>query len=201
MDIAAAKRHLRVEAMERRRAAHETIGADAGARLAQNVLASGLIGPEDIVSGFWSMGDEIDLIPLLTALTERGNICVLPVMEQKNAPLIFREWRPGLELRRVSFGVMEPPPSSPEHVPTVMLAPLLAFDAEGYRVGYGGGYYDRSIAGLRASGPLTVIGVGYSAQEVEAVPHDHFDQALDWIVTEIGAREFERAKEAAKRAL
>jgi 5-formyltetrahydrofolate cyclo-ligase len=201
MDIAAAKKQLRAQAVEQRRAAFEAAGPDAGAHLAQNVIATALIGPEDIVSGFWPMGEEIDLLPLLTALDARGNVCALPVMERKNAPLIFREWRPGLELRPVGFGVLEPPPSSPKRIPTVVLTPLLVFDARGYRVGYGGGYYDRTLAQLRERGPVTAVGVGYSAQEIEAVPHDHYDQPLDWIVTERGARKFDRAAKIARKVL
>ena len=201
MDIAAAKKKLRAEAIETRREASKTVGADAGARLAQNVIAAALIGPDDIVSGFWPMGEEIDLVPLLSALDARGNICALPVMERKNAPLIFRQWKPGMELHPVGFGVLEPPETSPQRVPTVALVPLLAFDGEGFRIGYGGGYYDRTLAKLRADGRVIAVGVGYAAQEVEAVPHDEFDQPLDWIVTEHGARKFERAKKAAKRVL
>ena len=95
------------------------------------------------------------------------------------------------------FGTKEPPVSSPERVPTVVLAPLLAFDKEGYRIGYGGGYYDRTLAVLRAGGSVTVIGVAYAAQEVETVPRDGYDQPLDWIVTEAGARKFNRRTEPA----
>lgn len=197
MDIAEAKKKLRVRAMERRRDAHEAAGPDAGEKLAHNVVATGLIGQTDVVSGFWSMGDEIDLLPLLTSLSKNGVVCVLPVLETKAAPLLFREWHPGIEMRRASFGMMEPTEKSPRRMPSVVLAPLLAFDAEGFRIGYGGGYYDRTLAALRAAGPVTVIGVGYEAQEVAEVPRDHFDQPLDWIVTEIGARKFDRAANAA----
>lgn len=198
MDIAEAKKRFRVQAMDRRRAAVGTAGEDAGEKLARNVLATGLIARDDVVSGFWSMGDEIDLLPLLNRLTARGNICVLPVMKQKNAPLIFREWKPGTEMRHASFGVQEPPETAPEHTPTVVLTPLLAFDLEGFRIGYGGGYYDRTLAALRAAGPVTAIGVAYEAQAVAEVPHDRFDQPLDWIATEIGARKFDRASDPAE---
>ena len=119
-------------------------------------------------------------------------------MEKKAAPLVFREWRPGIEMHRASFGMMEPTPDSPQHMPTIVVTPLLAFDAEGFRIGYGGGYYDRTLAALRAAGPVTAIGVAYEAQEVAEVPRDHFDQPLDWIVTEIGARKFDRTAKAAQ---
>jgi 5-formyltetrahydrofolate cyclo-ligase len=198
VDIADAKKKLRVRAMERRRGAHEAAGQEAGDKLARNVIATGIIGQTDVVSGFWSMGDEIDLLPLLTLLSKNGVICVLPVMEKKAAPLVFREWRPGIEMHRASFGMMEPTPDSPQHMPTIVVTPLLAFDAEGFRIGYGGGYYDRTLEALRAAGPVTAIGVAYEAQEVAEVPRDHFDQPLDWIVTEIGARKFDRMAKAAQ---
>ncbi|HKJ75545.1 MAG TPA: 5-formyltetrahydrofolate cyclo-ligase [Alphaproteobacteria bacterium] len=192
MDIVEAKKTCRAEAKARRNAVHDAASPDAGRRLARHVLDTGLIGPNDVVSGFWPMGAEIDLVPLLTELTGRGVTCVLPVIEKKAAPLVFREWRPDIEMVPKGFGTFEPPESSPQRDPTVVLAPLLAFDAEGYRIGYGGGYYDRTLAKLRAAGPLTVIGVGYEAQEVGAVPRDAYDQPLDWIVTEEGARKFSR---------
>ena len=197
MDITEAKKRCRTEAKARRDAVFKASGAEAGARLAANVLATGLIRPGDVVSGFWPMGAEIDLRPLLTTLSEKGVICVLPVVRQKDAPLVFREWRPDTEMCSAGFGTKEPPVSSPEHDPTVVLAPLLAFDKEGYRIGYGGGYYDRTLAALREAGPVTVIGVAYAAQEVEAVPRDGYDQPLDWIVTEAGARKFDRMEQPA----
>ena len=192
MDITEAKKKCRAEAMGRRDAVYKASGAEAGERLARNVLDTELIRPGDVVSGFWPMGAEIDLRPLLTTLSERGVTCVLPVVKKKDAPLVFREWRPDTEMCAAGFGTKEPPPDAPEHAPTVVLAPLLAFDKEGFRIGYGGGYYDRTLAMLRAGGSVTVIGVAYAAQELEAVPRDGYDQPLDWIVTEAGARKFNR---------
>jgi 5-formyltetrahydrofolate cyclo-ligase len=197
MDISDAKKQCRTEAKARRDAVFEAAGAAAGKELARNVLETGLIRPGDVVSGFWPMGAEIDLRPLLTTLCERGVTCVLPVVRQKDAPLVFREWRPDIEMCAAGFGTKEPPASSPERSPTVVLAPLLAFDKEGYRIGSGGGYYDRTLAMLRAAGSVTVIGVAYAAQEMEAVPRDGYDQPLDWIVTEEGARKFNRMAEPA----
>jgi 5-formyltetrahydrofolate cyclo-ligase len=93
-----------------------------------------------------------------------------------------------MDLVQGNFRVLTPPPEAPEVTPAVILAPLLAFDRAGYRLGYGGGFYDRTIARLRAAGKVLVIGVAYAAQEVPAVPRDATDQKLDWIVTEDGAR-------------
>ncbi len=192
MDVKDAKKKCRAEAMARRDALYKEIGTPAGERLAENVLATGLIHPGDVVSGFWPMGAEIDLVPLLTKLSGIGCTCVLPVVRKKDTPLIFLEWRPETVMRDAAFGTKEPPADAPERIPNVVLAPLLAFDKEGYRIGYGGGYYDRSLAALRAAGSVIVIGVAYAGQEMDAVPHDGFDQPLDWVVTEEGARKFGR---------
>ena len=78
--------------------------------------------------------------------------------------------------------------------PDVLLMPLLAFDARGMRIGYGGGYYDRTIPAIRAKKPLLTVGVAYAAQEVSRVPTDQYDQRLDWVVTEDGARLMERRR-------
>ncbi len=79
---------------------------------------------------------------------------------------------------------MTPPPTAPEIVPQLLLVPLLAFDRAGYRLGYGGGFYDRTIAKLRAADEALAVGVTFAALEVSAVPRDETDQPLDWIVTE-----------------
>jgi 5-formyltetrahydrofolate cyclo-ligase len=82
------------------------------------------------------------------------------------------------------FGTREPPAGTPELPPEVLILPLVAFDRRGYRLGYGGGYYDRTLAVLRRQGRALAVGVGFAAQEVVAVPCGRHDQRLDWIVTE-----------------
>jgi 5-formyltetrahydrofolate cyclo-ligase len=113
------------------------------------------------------------------------------VVVGKGQPLIFRAWHPGLALVAGGFKTEVPPHSSPELAPEILIVPLLAFDSEGYRLGYGGGFYDRTLEKLRKTGrrPLAV-GVAFSAQHVARVPRDHYDQPLDWIVTEKNAQAF-----------
>lgn len=186
----ALKANLRREAAARRKAAHAA-HPQAGLALAQHFRGAIHLEAGAIVSGFWPMGDEIDVKPLLSQLHAAGHPVGLPVVVGKGQPLVFRTWHPGLALVAGGFKTEVPPPSSPELVPQVLIVPLLAFDAEGYRLGYGGGFYDRTLERLRNSGarPLAV-GVAFSAQRVARVPRDGFDQPLDWIVTEKSVQQF-----------
>ena len=130
------------------------------------------------------MGDEIDPRPLMGRLHESGHVCALPVVAAKGEPLRFRAWSPGMTLQLKAFGLSEPPPEAAIVIPELLLVPLLAFDAGGYRLGYGGGYFDRTLTRLRDSDAVLAVGVAYAAQEVAEVPRDGSDQPLDWIVTE-----------------
>jgi len=145
-----------------------------------------------VVSAFWPMAGELDLRPLLEALHDRGCVCALPVVAGRNLPLVFRTWEPGVALVTSRFGIAEPAPDRPAVRPRHALVPLLAFDDEGYRLGYGGGFYDRTLALLRGdgAGPLVAIGVGLEAQRRPALPREPFDQRLDWLVTEEAVRRF-----------
>src|SRR5258708_7649400 len=156
----------------------------AGAFLIERFAAPEPIGVGTPVSGFWRMGEEIDVRPLLAALDRRGHPIGLPVVTGKGEPLQFRRWRPGAALIKAGFGLSVPPPEAEEVVPGLLLVPLLAFDRNGYRLGYGGGYYDRTLAGLRRRQPVTAIGVGYAGQELDSVLHGSHDERLDWIMSE-----------------
>ncbi len=130
------------------------------------------------------MGDEFDVRPLLTRLSERGHVCALPVVTARGEALVFRRWHKGDRLAQAGFGTHEPGAHAAEIVPDIVLAPLLAFDDEGRRLGYGGGYYDRTLRALRAAGRVLAVGVCYQAQRVDEVPSGDGDENLDWIVTE-----------------
>jgi len=182
-DIDAAKAVLRRDATERRRAAVRD-SPDAGAAVRDNFLGAVEVPAGIPVSAYWPLEEEFDPRPLFTALHRRGHPIGLPVILGKGQPLLFRRWEPATELVRGSFRVMTPPPTAPEIVPQLLLVPLLAFDCAGYRLGYGGGFYDRTIAKLRAAGEALAVGVTFAALEVPVVPRDDTDQPLDWIVTE-----------------
>ena len=182
-DTDAAKASLRRDATERRRAAvRDNPNADAAVR--DNFLGAVKVPAGMPISAYWPLEEEFDPRLLLTALHARGHPIGLPVILGKGRPLLFRRWEPSTELVRGSFRVMTPPPSAPEIVPKLLLVPLLAFDRAGYRLGYGGGFYDRTIAKLRSAGEAVAVGVTFAVLEVPAVPRDETDQPLDWIVTE-----------------
>lgn len=158
---------------------------DWGRDLTRFVLDEFHIEPGAIVSGFWPMAGEIDIRPLLTALFKRRHPILLPETPPRGQPLIFRAWTPQSKMIRERFGTFRP--DGPEAVPDIMFVPLLAFDRAGNRLGYGGGYYDRTIAALPGR---PVIGCAFSAQELDAVPVDDYDAKLTAIVTERGILRF-----------
>jgi 5-formyltetrahydrofolate cyclo-ligase len=191
MSIDDTKRKARTQALERRSHANEAALAnperDTGQELLGHFLDAVTPSPGIIVSGYWPVRGEIDVIPLLSHLHRQGHPCGLPVMVGRTKPLLFREWHPGLEMEEAGFAIPVPDENTPELAPDLLLAPLLAFDGEGHRLGYGGGYYDRTLAALRASGRGPVaVGVAYAAQQCDRIPHHDGDQPLDLVVTESG---------------
>jgi 5-formyltetrahydrofolate cyclo-ligase len=186
MSLADTKRRMRAHAREARRAA--ALESDAAGELVAEKFFSGfksyLDNAPQVVSGYWPMGDELDIRPLLDRLSSLDIVCALPVVVEKDLPLAFRRWRPGDALVLGPFGTSEPISDASEIVPTLVLTPLLAFDRDGGRLGYGGGYYDRSLAGLRRSGSVQAVGVAYDAQEIDEAPMGASDQRLNWVVTE-----------------
>ena len=181
-----AKKQLRAAARLVRTAAFARHGSEASERLARQGLAFAHLASHSCVSGFSAIGDEISALPLLTALARDGHRLCLPVMQGKRRPLLFRAWTPGDATSAAVWGIQEPLPSAALLEPDVLLVPLLAFDARGYRLGYGGGFYNRTIAGLRARKPVTAIGLAFDEQRVDDVPHSAEDQRLDWVLTPSG---------------
>jgi 5-formyltetrahydrofolate cyclo-ligase len=154
-----------------------------GVALTDLILREAPPPPGAAVAGFWPMGREIDIRPLLHALHERGHPIALPVTPKRGQPLQFRRWRPGDTLARGPVGTSQPGPDAEPLTPTWLLVPLLAFDRRGNRLGYGAGYYDRTLAGLPGA---TAIGVAYACQELDEVPAGPEDVALSAIATEAG---------------
>jgi 5-formyltetrahydrofolate cyclo-ligase len=150
-----------------------------GAAVTATVLRASRPPDGATVSGYWPIADELDIRPLLTALHDGGHRIVLPVTPRRGNPLTFRLWRPGDLLEAEPFGTFRP--VGEERVPDFLLVPLLAFDRRGYRVGYGAGFYDRTLAGLPHR---LALGVAFAAQEVDEVPAGPTDIALNAIATE-----------------
>lgn len=187
--LRARKAELRRTMRARRRELPESVRASASRKAARHVLANLPWQEGTRVSLFWPLEAELDTRPLLHALHWMGAVPLLPRMNGKQMPLSFHPWTPDLALVEGPFDVREPPPGSPAVIPDIVLAPLLAFDAHGHRLGYGAGFYDRTFTAIRAQGgePLRA-GLCFACQEVEAVPVDEFDIPLDLIVTEEGVR-------------
>ena len=152
-----------------------------GAALSEHVLRESAPPAGVVVAGFWPMGEEIDIRPLLHALYARGHPIVLPVTPKRGEPLSFGLWRPGDALVLEKFGTMRP--TGEERVPAFLLVPLLAFDRSGHRLGYGGGYYDRTLSALPDA---FALGCAYAAQEVDELPVAPYDVRLDAVATERG---------------
>lgn len=167
---------------------------DAGAALARQIAGAIEVPEGAVVSGYWPLEGEIDVRPALAMFHEAGHPVGLPVVVGRAEPLLFRRWQPGCRMIQGSFRVMTPPGDAALVLPRFLLVPLLAFDGEGYRLGYGGGFYDRTLAALRPNGGAVAIGVAYAAQEVAIVPRGPFDQPLDYIVTERGVLRFGQKK-------
>ncbi|MBC8269934.1 MAG: 5-formyltetrahydrofolate cyclo-ligase [Rhodospirillaceae bacterium] len=176
------KSNLRETARARRIKAHNQDAEGAAQSLATHVLALLEDKPPTIIAGYRAIGSEIDVGPLMGSLVGLGWHVALPVVVENAAPLIFRSWTPGDELVEGPLKTVQPGAQCAQVVPDVIITPLLAFDEQGYRLGQGGGFYDRTLATLS----VLSIGVAFAAQRVELVPRDWFDQRLDFIVTEQG---------------
>lgn len=140
-----------------------------------------------IVAGYWPMRSEIDPRPLMLAFAARGAQLALPVVAARDAPLVFRVWRNGDALIAGPHDTCHPLHAAPQAVPDIVLVPLAAFDRRGHRIGYGGGYYDRTLAALRAAREIVAVGVAFAVQEVETVPASPHDALLDLVLTDVEA--------------
>lgn len=180
-DLALRKAHARKAAFAVRKAAFAT-GQGRAAENLSEVLAD---HRGKVLSGYMPMRTEIDPLPAMAAHAAAGGRVCVPVIPGKAVPLAFREWSPDCALEEGPFGARVPA-AGDWLEPQVLIVPLLSFDRQLFRLGYGGGYYDRTLEGLRARGPVTAIGYAFAAQEVAEVPIEATDQPLDLIVTEDG---------------
>ena len=142
------------------------------------------IAPGTIVSGYSPIRGEIDPVPLMRKLAAEGAQLALPAIVARGKSLAFRAWSPDDRLMLGPLGILEPSPAATEVIPDIMMVPLAAFDRLGHRIGYGGGYYDYTLAHLRKAKAITAIGLAFAAQQIEAVPALSHDVALDYVLTE-----------------
>ena len=184
MSIAEIKKSARGAASKRRAEAHAALKDEAGLALAARGLPDGLADRRGIVSGFIPYKSEITTLPLMTSLIRLGWRTALPVVIAPDPPLVFRAWSPGDRLEPGVWDIPVPLAAAPEVLPDLLLVPGLSFDRKGFRLGYGGGFYDRTLVKLRTVKPVTAIGVAYHAQIVDEVVRDAFDAPLDYVMTE-----------------
>lgn len=177
-DIASQKAEARKAAFARRKAAHVP-GMDRTGPLLTHLNA-----PRGrIIAGYMPIRTEIDPLPAMTALSRDNAICV-PIVQGPGQPLIFRAWMPDAVMEKGAFGALIPADGA-ELVPDLLIVPLVAFTAQAYRLGYGGGFYDRTLEQLNAANPDTqAIGFAYDAQITETLPLEPTDRQLSAIVTE-----------------
>ncbi|SDH06327.1 5-formyltetrahydrofolate cyclo-ligase [Pelagibacterium luteolum] len=185
------KARLREEAFARRTGVPQADRQDASKAAADHFLDGIALQKNQIVALYWPIRDEIDCKPLLTKLMDSGQPVALPVVLSEDEPLELRLWEDGQPLYPSGFGTLAPSETAPVVVPDIVVIPLLAFDKTGTRLGYGKGYYDRTLAHM-GTRPL-LVGYAFSAQELDFIPRLAHDLPLDVLVTEAGVRRFENA--------
>ena len=177
------KAELRAAALAKREALPPQQRADAA-----NVIAARdfpvPVAPGAIVSGFSPMKSEINPIPLMRKLFDAGAQLALPVIAGRGKPLIMRAWKFGDPFKAGQWGIREPVAEAAEVYPDILIVPLAAFDRHGHRIGFGAGYYDMTIAALRAKKKVTAVGIAFAVQEIERVPTTDRDARLDFMLTE-----------------
>jgi 5-formyltetrahydrofolate cyclo-ligase len=175
---------LRRDALARRGKIEPAARAAFSRRLADEGLRLARVWRPRIVSVFYPLRDEPDTLLLLTALADGGFATALPVVVGRGSALAFRLWRPGEPTRAGAMSIREPFEDAPIVEPDLLFVPLACFDRRGHRIGYGAGYYDRTLTHLRTMKPVHAIGVAYGICEIAAVPYETHDQTLDALVTE-----------------
>lgn len=187
------KATLRREALARR----DALSAEVRTAAAQTIAARPFpvaLPPGAIVSGFMPMKSEINPLPLMRTLADAGAALALPAVAGKGKPLIMRAYAFGEPLAAGVWGIREPAPDAREVFPDIVLVPLLAFDRRGHRIGYGAGYYDMTIAALRARKPVVAVGMAYAGQVIAQVPTTPRDARLDLVLTEDEVIDFRELK-------
>jgi 5-formyltetrahydrofolate cyclo-ligase len=188
VDIGQAKSALRLQAHAARAALRQAYRSEAAEAVARLFFEHVNLSSGDIVAAYWPIRDELDCHAIMVRLMEASHILVLPAVTGSDRPLEMRVWEQGASLFAAGFGTLAPSPLAPQAPPDIVLIPLLGFDRAGTRLGYGGGYYDRTLASLPKKPKL--VGLAFAAQELPLIPREPHDVALDVVITEAGVRQF-----------
>ncbi len=183
-DLPSLKQDLRARALAKREKITGEAAAAFALRLAQEGLALAARLRPAVASAYFPLGKEASTLPLLEQLAAAGIKTALPVTGKRGSPLVFRFWRPGEPTVNGKMGISEPLPSAAEAEPDLLFVPLAAFDRKGRRLGYGAGFYDLTLAKLRAKKPVCAAGVAFAAQEWPEIPAEAHDEHLDYVLTE-----------------
>ena len=179
---------LRIRARAARASLDHGERSDAAVAAARHFFEGMVMHVSDVVAAYWRIRDELDCQPILVKLMDSNQKVVLPVVLGPEEPLDLRVWEPGASLYESGFGTLAPSELAPRAEPDIVIMPLLGFDSHGTRLGYGGGYYDRTLASMTKKPRL--IGLAYAAQELEHIPREPHDVPLDAVITEAGVRHF-----------
>jgi 5-formyltetrahydrofolate cyclo-ligase len=179
-DVAVWRKALRAELIARRLALPAADRAAAGERITARVKALLSASPGRLVGFYWPIRGEYDPRPLVRDLHAAGVALALPVVIARLQPMMFRPWQPGAAMARGIWDIPVPAGGDPVE-PDTLLVPLVGFDAEGYRLGYGGGFYDRTIAAMKTR-PRS-IGIGFACGRLSTIRPQLYDIRMDWIVT------------------
>lgn len=180
------KKSLRSECLARRERIMPDVAKAAGIEVAKHLVGF-IPSSEAIIAGYRAVRGELDVTEAMAQLSERGHRLCLPVIVEPRMPLVFRRWRLGDTLETGKYGIEISPESEPALIPDIVLVPLVAFDADGHRLGYGAGFYDATIHHLRQlKKEAQIIGIAFAAQQVKNIPAEPHDARLDAVVTERG---------------
>jgi len=186
--IEEAKAALRIQARAARASLDHEERAEAAKAAARHFFDGIALQASDVVAAYWRIRDELDCQPILVKLMDSNQTVVLPVVLGPEQPLDLRVWEQGASLYESGFGTLAPSELAPKAEPDIVIMPLLGFDDRGTRLGYGGGYYDRTLASMTKKPKL--VGLAFAAQELDRIPREKHDVPLDAIVTEAGVRYF-----------
>jgi len=191
--IAAAKQHARQQAFSKRSAITGSVRLSASQSVANHFADHPYLTYAASFAGYYPIRDELDVLPIFNRMAAFHKQMALPHIQSTQPLMTFKSWTPGQPLDTGAHGIKTTAETAPDLIPEVVLVPLLAFNPSGYRLGYGGGYYDRVIAHYRTQGlPTRFFGVAYALQEDTSFPVDAHDQPLDGILTEEGVSMFHR---------
>ena len=190
-DIALQKKRIRQEMLAKRRAIPAASHSPASQALAVHFEDHPILSHKKSFAGYHAIRGELDVLPIFERMQRWEKTTALPCVVGKDAPLLFRKWSPGEPLTRDALGIQTPLQDATEIKPELVLVPVVAFDSFGNRLGYGGGFYDQTIARMRQTEkPPLIIGVAFGRQEVEILPTEAHDATLDGILTETGVSMF-----------